>query len=92
MDNNYALKASKPTSIVGEQLLSINDVLENTYSKCKNLEDKLSMVLSPASPDQGGEGCNKGIEAPIITELETLLRKIKAINNFLADITERVVC
>ena len=46
MDNNYALKASKPTSIVGEQLLSINDVLENTYSKCKNLEDKLSMVLA----------------------------------------------
>lgn len=92
MDNNYVAKTVKPMSIVSEQLLGINEVLENTYSKCKNLEDKLSMVLSPEQPDKDVNGCGAQSEAPIITQLDQLSMRIKAINTFLADITERVVC
>ncbi len=80
-------------SFVENKLFIINEKLTDTYNKCKCLEHKLSMVLTP-SPDYTTEEAKDKImqNASIIIELDCISTKIDAVNIFLSEVIERVVC
>ena len=83
---------TKKVSIVNEQLFVLNEELMATYHKCKYLEEKLNMVLNPVL-DSGDKDCaDMNNSAPIVNELDKVINRVKSINRFLVDVTDRVVC